>query len=625
MAKRNFLTFIPRLVEFEEHVGKLWHQLITRSATQRYPEAAVTLAEVRRSVGILFRALGGDGGLKVETSSATEHGARRSWLQRVAGSNKQVELGWRSAEALHLPCVIDVFPTPELNRDLYLWLAALASGDTRTDQTWFIYNQWLTHYVLQRFPGLGARYERLVDAHLALRPDPAGLPADEAVQEQAIRDALRHPGQQSRLPPARQPPSPVYLWLHPAPPHPGCASAMNDDAGVPEPGGEVIDPEEERRYQAEQVEMPDGKNGLVLDRFENIFSWAEYIKVDRTTEEDEDLASAEDMAKDLDKLSVARDSRSTAKRLRFDLDLPAGENDDTPLGEGTLLPEWDYRKSVLLPDHCCLQPMMAIDAEAVDLPARLRPTARRLRGQFEALVPKRIWHRSQQEGNEIDLEALLLHTTERLRGHAKAEQGLYRDFRGGQRDMACLLLADLSLSTDAWVNNHARIIDVIRDSLMLFAEALSATGDQFAMYGFSSRHRQHVRFHTLKTFDEAHNPRSRGRIAAIKPGFYTRMGAAVRHASHILAQQAAGQQLLLLLTDGKPNDLDHYEGRYGIEDTRMALTEARRMGLQPFCVTIDQKAGDYLPYLFGSGAYVVIRKPSELPHELPLLYARLTQ
>jgi nitric oxide reductase NorD protein len=82
---------------------------------------------------------------------------------------------------------------------------------------------------------------------------------------------------------------------------------------------------------------------------------------------------------------------------------------------------------------------------------------------------------------------------------------------------------------------------------------------------------------------------------------------------------------LLLLTDGKPNDLDLYEGRYGIEDTRMALIEARRQGLQPFCVTIDQKAGDYLPHLFGSGAYVVIRKPSDLPRELPLLYARLTQ
>jgi len=82
--------------------------------------------------------------------------------------------------------------------------------------------------------------------------------------------------------------------------------------------------------------------------------------------------------------------------------------------------------------------------------------------------------------------------------------------------------------------------------------------------------------------------------------------------------------LLLLLTDGKPNDLDKYEGRYGIEDTRYALKQARDLGLQPFCVTVDQQAGEYLPHLFGSGGYVVIHRPSQLPRELPLLYARLT-
>ena len=30
------------------------------------------------------------------------------------------------------------------------------------------------------------------------------------------------------------------------------------------------------------------------------------------------------------------------------------------------------------------------------------------------------------------------------------------------------------------------------------------------------------------------------------------------------------QKLLLILTDGKPNDLDQYEGRYGMEDTKHA-------------------------------------------------------
>jgi nitric oxide reductase NorD protein len=91
-----------------------------------------------------------------------------------------------------------------------------------------------------------------------------------------------------------------------------------------------------------------------------------------------------------------------------------------------------------------------------------------------------------------------------------------------------------------------------------------------------------------------------------------------------LGRQAAARRLLLLLTDGKPNDLDQYEGRYGIEDTRMALLEARREGLHPFCVTIDQEADDYLPYLFGKDSFVLIRHPEHLPRHLLRLYTRLT-
>jgi nitric oxide reductase NorD protein len=165
---------------------------------------------------------------------------------------------------------------------------------------------------------------------------------------------------------------------------------------------------------------------------------------------------------------------------------------------------------------------------------------------------------------------------------------------------------------------------VIRDSLLLFSEALATTGDRFALYGFSSRRRSHVRFHTLKTFEEPYTDRSRGRIQAIRPGYYTRMGAALRHATSLLTRQPSSERLLLILTDGKPNDLDRYEGRYGIEDTRMAVREAVRSGVRPFCVTVDAKARDYLPYLFGANAWMLVRHAGELPARLPLLYARLT-
>jgi nitric oxide reductase NorD protein len=258
------------------------------------------------------------------------------------------------------------------------------------------------------------------------------------------------------------------------------------------------------------------------------------------------------------------------------------------------------------------------------LPARLTRTARQVRRQFELLAPARAWVRGLPEGTEPDLDAYLRYAAERSCRALSAEPNLYRDQRRARRDLSCLLLADLSLSTDTWVGNDARVIDVVRDALFLFAEALAAAGDRFALHGFSSRRREHVRFHHLKGFDERYDAAVRGRIAAIKPGYYTRMGAAIRHAAQLLAREPAARRLLLILTDGKPNDLDLYEGRYGIEDTRQAVLEARRAGLVPFCVTIDDEGAEYLPHLFGTGHFVVIRDPSELPRRLPRLYARLT-
>ncbi|MFO1435088.1 MAG: VWA domain-containing protein [Gammaproteobacteria bacterium] len=213
---------------------------------------------------------------------------------------------------------------------------------------------------------------------------------------------------------------------------------------------------------------------------------------------------------------------------------------------------------------------------------------------------------------------------ERHTGVRQPEPGIYLDTVRAERDLACLIMADLSLSTDAWISNTQRVVDVIRDSLLQLAEALSATGDVYAMYGFSSLKRQLVRLHVLKEFNESYDGNTRGRVQALKPGYYTRMGAALRFATRVLNERGNALRLLILLTDGKPNDIDHYEGRYAIEDTAAAVREARRAGLRPFCVTIDQEAADYLPRIFGAQGHIVVQRPEDLPGRLPKLYAQLT-
>ncbi|MEH6589043.1 MAG: VWA domain-containing protein [Halioglobus sp.] len=614
----------------EEWVGQVWHNLVTRASSRDYPEAAVFLEDVRKSAAILFRALGGDGGLRVEASTETRHNAKRSLLSRVAGSNQHVELAWRDENTLRLPGKIACFPTRELNRELYLWLAALAAHSSTSaqpdTQDWITRNARCTSNLLAAYPGLTQRYRRLVSAHLALRPKPESLPPEQQQREQQIRLALQNPGSittDSSFASANNA-APVMLWLHPDPPFATTnplPHSSEDDETAEENKAKQVDPD--KRKRGERVDEPDSKGGLLVFRLESLFTRAEYAALDRTQEENED-EDAKACIEDLEILSMSKNRKRTAARLRFDLDLPAEEYDDICIGEGIALPEWDYRSQTMQPKHCHLQPMQARDIEDAELPAHLQSRARRLRQLFEMLKPRRVWHQGQIDGSELDTNALIHRTTDRLRGAGSCEAKLYRNFENKERDLSCLVLADLSLSTDAHVDNDHKIIDVIRDSLHLFGEALTGSSDRFALYGFSSRHRDHVRFHTIKAFDESHSDTVRGRINAAKPGYYTRMGAAIRYATQLLSQEASSQKLLLILTDGKPNDLDKYEGRYGVEDTRMAVQEASRAGMQPFCVTIDRKAGDYLPYLFGSNSYILVKDARELPTKLPALYARLT-
>lgn len=611
----------------EEQVGELWHKLITRIADQTYPHAAVQLDEIAPVLNTYFRALGGDAGLQIEKADATLNHGRRGWLQRLAGTSSKVELAWLDDMSLRMPARIASFDEPSLNRDLYFWLAALATCEGEaTTSNWVQHNRALSCRALMQYPGLRERYQRLVQAHLQQRPEPDRLSASAAADERAVRAALQYPEtgfvyiQQDKKDPASVP-----LWLHPAPPRQASSRQADKEAGDSTQRPQRQQETDMARRQAEEVDSEHPERGLVTIRMENILTWGEFVNVDRAQDEEDDLSKAENIARDMDKISVSRNQRSARSALKFDLDLPGEADDDEVLDDGLLLPEWDWKKQQLLADHCRIVSLLSTDAEAMELPEHLHAEARKLRRRFQVLAPQRHWQYHQPDGQDIDLDAYLQFVTDRHHGEVSHGDNLYRELRETTRDMACVLMADLSLSTDSWIDDRHRVIDVIRDSLMLFSEALSNSTDRFALYGFSSRKRNPVRVHTLKAFDEKYSSRIRGRIHAIKPGYYTRMGAAIRYATEQLQQQASHQRLLLLLTDGKPNDLDQYEGRYGIEDTRHAVQDARRAGIQPLCITIDQKGSAYLPHLFGGDGYVVIHKPSQLPRLLPLIYARMTR
>lgn len=615
----------------EEQVGALWHKLLHKVTDQTYPECKIQLKDIKTRLLIYFRALNNDNGLSIELADKRKHSTQRNWLQKMAGSNRYITACWRDEDTLYLPAEIACFDSMELNKDLYFWLAGLSSQMTsklaENEQplpvdNWLQYNQQLCQRTFRRYKGLKSKYQRLVDAHLNNRPDIETLSENDALAEKIVREALLHPETFQQLPHSKLEPAHVPLWIY-QPVDRNKKNNARDDDNNNQHSKKQKNVEDMARKKARQVEDTEETTGLITVRMENIFAWGEHAAVDRSIDDEEDLEKAEDAARDMDEIAVSHNQRAAASRLKFDLDLPSASEDDIVISDGIMLPEWNYKKSELLENHCRILELQTKNIGSTDLPDHLKQLAKKLKNQFQALAPARHWRSGQQDGEEVDIDRWIRFTCDKRAGHSSADQ-LYKEIRSGNRDMCCTLLADLSLSTDSWLNNDNRIIDVIRDTLLLFGESLQATGDQFSISGFSSRKRDPIRIHQLKKFDESFNGITRGRINAIKPGYYTRLGAAIRYSTQQLVKQPQSYRLLLILTDGKPNDLDQYEGRYGVEDTRQAILEARREGLQPFCVTIDTKGNEYLPYLFGSNSYVVIKNPTELPKQLPLLYAQLT-
>ena len=604
----------------EEWVGQQWDRFIRRAASRQHDAAAVSLAEVQRSITLMFRAAGGAPAVRLASASERPVGGARDWLQRVAGTGTHAATGRLEPEALSLPPRIAVHADPALNRALYLWLAALAAHIEPTGD-WIVDNRRATQASLQTFPGLTERYRQLLAAEQALRPDPPRLRGRAAEAERALQAALAGRDDDPPLAVLPHEVAPVWLWLDTT-----AAAGATAVARVQEPAtADAQRPpatQDARRRKAQAVADERDKAPLMMFfRAESILSWGEFVKVNRASDDDDD-GNALAAANDMDVLAVAPDGQTTASRVKFDLDLPSAAADDRPLGPGIHLPEWDWRKGQLIEDHCVLQTLVTAEPPVFAPPPALNVTARRVRRRMEVLRGGMGRLHAQPEGEEIDLDAWIRHHVDAANAPRSESPAVFTRRVRSERSLATLLLADLSLSTDAYATQTARVIDVIRDALYVFGEALSASGDPFEMLGFSSVRRQNVRVHQLKGFDEVWGARTRDRVGAIKPGYYTRMGAAIRHATARLAERPERQRLLLILTDGKPNDLDVYEGRYGLEDTRHAVQAARAASLLPFCITIDETAHDYLPMLFGQQGYALVHRPQDLVGKLSAVHQR---
>ena len=285
---------------------------------------------------------------------------------------------------------------------------------------------------------------------------------------------------------------------------------------------------------------------------------------------------------------------------------------------GIEYPEWDWEAGdykelgAMVRSH---EPDTSDDTWGNTVLAQHGALVRRLRERFERLRARRARLTQQRDGDELDLTACVRALVDQRTGYG-VDDRLYIAVRPARRGLAIALLIDISGSTDEWIDARRRVIDVEKVALLLASEALDALGDLYAILTFSGKGRGNVRMRTVKAFDESNGASVRRRIAALQPEGYTRAGAAIRHATALLERQPAAHRLLLIISDGKPNDVDGYEGLGGVEDTRQAILEARRAGVYPFCLTIDREGQEYLGRIFGEAGHTILRNPQQLPMAL---------
>ena len=289
--------------------------------------------------------------------------------------------------------------------------------------------------------------------------------------------------------------------------------------------------------------------------------------------------------------------------------------------EGAFLyKEWDYKRQHYRKNWCAVRELKitpVYDNFVQNTLEKYSGLIKHLRKTFEAMRDENRLLKRQTDGDDIDLDALVEALADSADGSEMTER-LFTRRHKTERNIAVIFMVDMSGSTKGWIN------DAERESLILLCEALESLDDRYAIYGFSGVARKRCELYKIKDFDDNYNDEIKARISGIQPKDYTRMGFAIRHLSQRLTEVDASTRILITISDGKPDDYDNYRGKYGIEDTRRALIEARRMGIHPYCITIDQQAREYLPHMYGAAAYTVIDKVQQLPLKVSDIYRRLT-
>ena len=587
----------------DEKVGKFWDKYVTKKASRFFENQQVLFEDKAKSLKIFYHLLGGDKAKELHITDKRFIKTSRTLLEKFSGKGRSFFLAWQDEKALYFPASLGYFDDKKLNEMHYYWLCAMLTQVDISAQNIIEENTKIASALRKKYPGFDSFYKQAIDFLLSQYPE---LSYINPLTESLIDDNSY----------------PNPLWIYPSKSD-GKKLLDFDDEEIGRLDGKKDKTEElKMKKKARQVDDEKETDGLLLFLPESLMSFMEQVNVDRQ-ENDSFNEDALYDAQELDEITLGRKDANLSSRVKMDLDISANQTEEYPLGEGFYRDEWDYRSESYLKGYVRIKPKVAIQVEPIALPKRLVKMMKKIQTELDLMEIDRIKIDNLPYGDEINFDSWI-----EYKGHQNRSnhpQRFFQSFEKKTRDMSTLLLADISLSTEAGVTQDIRVVDMIKDSLMVFSESLQRLEDKFGIYAFSSVKNKKVNFHIIKNFKERYSDLVRGRIDVIKPGYYTRLGAAIRESVRVLNKQQSQNRLLLILSDGKPNDTDRYDGRYGIEDTKKAVEEAKKKGIVPYCITIDVEAREYLPYLFGRNSYTVIRDAKKLPKVLTQIYMNLTK
>lgn len=290
--------------------------------------------------------------------------------------------------------------------------------------------------------------------------------------------------------------------------------------------------------------------------------------------------------------------------------------------------EWDYQIQLHRPDWATVYERRQPKGDPDDIKIILdeyKPVAHRIRQIIDLLTPEGVQRqRGLEDGDEVDINAAVDAMISIRMGEQPNPRITMRNVLK-TRDLSVVVLMDLSESTnEAMAGSDKTVLQLTREAATLVSTAINGIGDPFALHGFASDGRHDVQYYRFKDFNQHFDDESKSRLAGMKGGLSTRMGAALRHAGHHLMKQPERRKLILLVTDGEPADIDERDPQHLRHDTKKAVEELYSTGVLTYCLTLDPNADAYVKRIFGENNYTIIDNVDRLPEKLPTLFASLT-